>query len=154
MSQTPNPAASAGNPLKNVAVQNQDHPAFDPNRPNFPIKQAMLTYKGYRASVAYREDDGILFGTVLDLRDTVIFEAESAREVEAAFQGAVDDYLAFCKARGREPDRPYSGRFNLRLKPTLHRAAHLAAAEAEDSMNGFIIQAVQNELERRGITPE
>ena len=84
----------------------------------------------------------------------MIFEAESAREVEAAFQGAVDDYLAFCEERGREPDRPYSGRFNHRLEPTLHRAAHLAAAEADDNLNGFITYAVQNELERRGMTPE
>ena len=66
----------------------------------------MLTYKGYHASVVYREDDGLLFGTVLDLRDTVIFEAESAREVAAAFQGAVDDYISFCKERGLEPDGP------------------------------------------------
>lgn len=68
----------------------------------------MLDYKGYHAKVEVRPDDGPLFGRVLDVRDTVVFEAETAAEVRAAFEGAVDDYLAFCAETGKDPDRSRS----------------------------------------------
>ncbi len=110
----------------------------------------MLTYKGYHAKVEYRPDDRLLFGRVLDLRDTVVFEATSADEVEAAFHGAVDDYLAFCATLGKDPDRPYSGRFNVRLHPDLHRAASLTAEAEDESLNAFVGKAVEHEVARRG----
>jgi predicted HicB family RNase H-like nuclease len=113
----------------------------------------MLTYKGYHARVEYRPDDGLLFGKVIDLRDTVIFEAETAKEVEAAFHAAVDDYLDFCAEIGKDPDRPYSGRFNVRLNPDLHRAAAIAAEDEEESLNAFVGKAIEHEVKRRGLEP-
>ena len=112
----------------------------------------MLSYKGYHATVTYRPDDHLLFGRVLDLGDTVVFEAETAAEVEGAFQGAVDDYLAFCAEIGKDPDRPFSGRFNVRLTPDLHRAAAIAAEAEAESLNHFVRTAIAHEVERRGVT--
>ena len=66
---------------------------------------ATLAYRGYRARAEYRPDDGIFLGHVLGLRDTVVFEAGSTEELEAAFRGAVDDYLAFCAEIGKEPEQ-------------------------------------------------
>lgn len=111
----------------------------------------MLTYKGYHASVEYHPEDGLLFGRVLDVRDTVIFEVEQASEVEQAFHGAVDDYLDFCSETGKDPDRPYSGRFNIRLDPKLHRAAALAAENDRDSLNSFVGKVIEQEVKRRGL---
>lgn len=109
----------------------------------------MLTYKGYHAQVEFRSDDQILRGRVLDLNDTVVFEVETAAEVQSAFKGAVDDYVDFCAQIGKDPDRPYSGRFNVRLAPPLHRAASLFAEDTNQSLNNFVAVAVQNEVERQ-----
>ena len=111
----------------------------------------MLDYKGYHAKVEYRPDDNLLFGRVLDLGDTVVFEAERASDVESAFHGAVDDYLDFCAEIGKDPDRPFSGRFNVRLGPDLHRAAAIAAESEAESLNHFVQTAIAHEVERRGI---
>ena len=113
----------------------------------------MLSYKGYHAKVEYRPDDNLLFGRVLDLGDTVVFEAETAAEVQAAFEGAVDDYLAFCAEIDKSPDRPFSGRFNVRLTPDLHRAAAIAAEAEDESLNHFVRTAVAHEVERRNAAP-
>ena len=113
----------------------------------------MLDYKGYHATVEYRPDDTLLFGRVLDLNDAVVFEAETAAEVRAAFEGAVDDYLAFCAEIGKDPDRPFSGRFNVRLTPDLHRAAAIAAEAEDESLNHFVRTAVAHEVERRSEAP-
>ncbi len=112
----------------------------------------MLDYKGYHAKVEYRPDDHLLFGRVLDLGDTVVFEVERAADVESAFQTAVDDYLDFCAEIGKDPDRPFSGRFNVRLKPDLHRAASVAAEAQAESLNHFVQTAIAHEVERRGLS--
>lgn len=109
----------------------------------------MLSYNGYHATVEFLSDDGLLRGRVLDLRDTVVFEVEHAAEVEAAFRAAVDDYVAFCAEVGRTPERPYSGRFNVRLEPDLHKRAALAAETRAQSLNAFVQEAIRNEIDRR-----
>ena len=70
----------------------------------------MLTYKGYTGSVTLDEDAGIFHGEVLDLKDVITFQGTSVDELQQAFQASVDDYLAFCHARGEEPDKPFSGK--------------------------------------------
>ncbi len=51
-------------------------------------------------------------------------------ELKKAFQDSVDDYLAFCKERGEEPEKPFSGQFVVRAEPELHRAVVTAAKRA------------------------
>jgi predicted HicB family RNase H-like nuclease len=111
----------------------------------------MLTYKGYHATVEFRPDDGLLYGRVLDLSDTVVFEVQNASDVQSAFEGAVDDYLDFCAEIGKDPEKPYSGRFNVRLPSNLHRAAAVAAEEHQESLNAFVGKAIKHEVERRGL---
>lgn len=63
----------------------------------------MLEYKGYLATID--ADDGTFTGRVAGLRDVITFEGQSFAEVEQAFRDSIEDYLAFCAARGEEPDR-------------------------------------------------
>lgn len=60
-----------------------------------------LTYKGYDATVEYDEGASLFCGSVADTRDGIYFETESPDDVDAAFHEAVDDYLAFCEAKGK-----------------------------------------------------
>ncbi len=64
-----------------------------------------MTYKGYEALVQYDEDAEIRHGEVMNLRDVVTFQGSSAGELEQAFAGSVEDYLAFCEKRGEEAGR-------------------------------------------------
>ena len=109
----------------------------------------MLTYKGYHAVTEYREDDRIIFGQVLNLTDTIVFEARSADEVEPAFHGAVDDYLDFCERLGKKPEKAYSGRFNVRIEPDVHRDAALLARASGGSLNDMVKEALKREVNRR-----
>ena len=40
----------------------------------------------------------------------------------------VADYEEWCRGRGKEPERPYSGNLTLRMPPELHRRVAEAAA--------------------------
>lgn len=102
----------------------------------------MITHKGYSAKIEFDEDDRVLHGRILGIRDVVTFEADSVDDAITAFRESVEDYLAFCKERNKEPEKPFSGKFNLRIDPELHRGISLLAAANDMSMNTWAIQAI------------
>jgi predicted HicB family RNase H-like nuclease len=58
--------------------------------------------------------------------------------LKAAFRESVDDYHDFCASRGEAPDKPYSGRFLLRVDPSLHRRLAELSADEGESLNNWI----------------
>src|SRR6202040_203147 len=81
----------------------------------------VLEYKGYFGTV--EADDGIFAGRVSGLRDVITFEGATFADVEQAFHDSTDDYSAVGAERGEPPDRPYSGKIQLRVSPEPHRRA-------------------------------
>lgn len=105
-----------------------------------------LTYKGYYAKPEYSAEDGILFGKIEDIADLVTFEAESAADIEQEFHDAVDDYLQTCKELGKEPEKKYSGSFNVRISPSLHKELARYAREHDSSLNEAVGKAIDGFL--------
>ena len=104
-------------------------------------------YRGYSARVSIDEAQGILHGEVLGILDVVTFQGATVEELVTAFHESVDDYLAYCKQRGEEPAKPYSGRFVLRMPPKLHRSVAVVAKKHDVSMNDWIVAAIERSLE-------
>ncbi len=102
-----------------------------------------MTHKGYAARIEYSDEDGCFVGRVAGIRDIIGFHGSSVDELRAAFREAVDFYLESCAERGETPDKPFSGRFNVRVPPPLHRAAALAAAREGVSLNVFVERAIE-----------
>lgn len=107
-----------------------------------------MEYKGYAARVVFDEEAGVLFGEVEGLRDVVTFESTNINELETAFRDSVDDYLAMCAERGEEPEKPYSGKFLVRVDPRLHREIAMAAALSGKSLNAFTSELLKSWLQR------
>lgn len=103
----------------------------------------MLNHKGYTGRVEFDDESGLLHGEVLDLRDVITFQGRSVEELESAFRDSIDDYLAFCKERGEEPDKPFSGRLMLRLAPDLHRKVYVRAQHEGKSLNQWIADKLE-----------
>lgn len=97
----------------------------------------VMTYKGYTGTVEYSEDDGVLFGRLAGIEDSISYEGESVKELRESFQGAVDDYLAHCQGMGKMPNRPYSGKFTLRLDPAIHARLAAQARAMGKSLNQY-----------------
>ena len=113
----------------------------------------MEDYKGYSASISLDEKQDVFHGEVMGITDVVTFEGKTPEELRKAFHDSVDDYLAFCAEREEKPDKPYSGRFVLRLSPELHRQAAVSAKRADMSMNEWIVALVEKSLEERPLSP-
>lgn len=58
----------------------------------------------------------------------------------------LDDYLEHCRERGIEPQRPYSGDLRVRPGAELHRKAAAAALAHDQSLNSFLIHAVEKAI--------
>lgn len=107
--------------------------------------KSLMQYKGYHGSVEYTDEDGALFGKVQFVRALISYEGKDVRALRADFVAAVDDYLAACKKRGQEPERPFKGSFNVRVGRTLHRRLALAAARRGVSLNQLITEALERD---------
>lgn len=101
-----------------------------------------FTYKGYNGAVEVDSKAGILFGRVLDLDAVLTFEAETVRDAEQAFRDTVDEYLAWCVERGKQPEKPFSGKLVLRIAPDVHRDAVIAATRDRKSLNTWLADVV------------
>ena len=100
----------------------------------------MLEYKGYSGRVEFDDEAGLFHGEVLDTRDVITFQGQSVSELENAFRDSIDDYLDFCRERGEPPEKPFSGRFMVRMPPELHRQLYLEAKRDGKSLNQLIAE--------------
>jgi predicted HicB family RNase H-like nuclease len=103
----------------------------------------MMNYKGYAAKVEFDDEAMIFHGEVIGIKDVVTFQGKSIKEIERSFHGSVDDYLDLCKGRGEEPDKPFSGRFVVRVSPEIHRKVYVSAKKSGQSINAWLNKNLQ-----------
>lgn len=98
----------------------------------------MMTYKGYSGSVRFDDEAEIFHGEVFGLRDVVTFQGTTVDELKTAFEDSINDYLEFCEETGDPPDKPFSGKFLLRIDPKLHRRLYELSANEGESLNSWL----------------
>ena len=102
-----------------------------------------MKYKGYEAIIEYDEEDRLFVGRVINTKDLIVFDGLSVDELEQSFHTIIDEYLADCQALNKTPDKPFSGRFNLRVSSDLHRKVAVEASKQGISLNTFVEQTLQ-----------
>ena len=107
----------------------------------------MMEYKGYQAAVRFDYEAGVFHGKVVDIRDVIFFEGTSVDQLIEEFHFSIDDYLAVCAERGREPDKPFSGRIPVKVSSKLHRAATAAAKAEGKSLNAWVAEAIERAMQ-------
>jgi len=100
-------------------------------------------HKGYIGTVEIDFESDTLHGSVIGVRDVITYEGNSPTQLEEAFKDSLDDYLAFCEEQGDIPEKPYSGKFNLRISPELHKELAYEAATKGKSLNSYIKEVLQ-----------
>lgn len=101
-----------------------------------------MEYRGYHAQVEYDADDNLFVGHVLDIADSLNFHATSVDELTQTFRQSVDNYLELCAKIGKTPEKAYSGTFNVRVSPELHRRLSLEAAQEGVTLNKVVENAL------------
>ena len=107
------------------------------------MKSDMMKYKGYKATIAYDEEDKIFVGEVFGVSDSLNFHGYSIDELETSFHDCIDNYLELCAKIGKEPQKEFSGSFNVRTTPALHAQAAEYGAENGYSLNQVVSMAIE-----------
>ncbi len=106
----------------------------------------MLKYKGYSGVVEYDAIGKIFTGEVIGLRSVVTFQGRTPEELESSFQDSIELYLDMCKEDGIHPEKPYSGRFNIRISSELHREIVQKAAVERKSLNEWVAEVLEKSV--------
>jgi len=108
----------------------------------------ILKYNDFIATVKYSEDDEAFIGRIEGINSVVSFEGQSVEELKLAFKEAVKSYLDFCNRKGiLEPQKSYTGVFNVRIDADLHRRAAIAAKTHGNTLNAFVKKSIERNLE-------
>ena len=108
-----------------------------------------MRYKDYRAVISYDEEDRIFVGEVFGISDSLNFHGRSIDELEEAFHDSVENYLDLCRKIGKNPQKEYSGTFNVRTTPALHERAAEYAANNGITLNQVVSRAMETFLKKQ-----
>jgi len=102
-----------------------------------------IEYKGYVGSVELDTDRNVLRGEVINIDDVVTYEGSTVSDLIKEFHKSIKVYLEFCRKRGEQPNKPYSGRFLVRITPDLHREVSMAALTSGKSLNSWVSESLE-----------
>ena len=105
-----------------------------------------LHYRGYTGSVRFSEEDAVFHGKVIGIKALISFEGDSVNAIIDDFHKAVDDYLDFCTAKGKKPEKSFKGTFNVRINADLHRKLALTASDRGVSLNTLVEDAIRQSM--------
>ena len=109
----------------------------------------VMNYKGYTGKITSVDEKQSLFhGEIADINDVVTFEGKNLAQLLKAFHESVEDYLSFCAEEDEQPEKPYSGKFLVRITPELHRRAAMAAKRNALSLNAWVASAISEYLKK------
>ena len=103
----------------------------------------MIEYKGYRGVVEFDSELGQFHGRVVNMRNVISFYGSSVDELREEMATSVDTYLKVCAEKEIDPERPFSGKFMVRISPEVHRAVAQLAAAGGQSMNEWISETIE-----------
>ena len=109
-----------------------------------------MEYKGYLGKVEIDDEACILHGEIINIRDVITFEGQNVAELQQAFRDSVEDYLEFCAQRGENPEKPFSGKFVVRLPVELHRKVYVKARLSDKSLNSWVTEVLTAAVHEQG----
>jgi len=102
-----------------------------------------LSYKGYLGRFEYDPEADIFHGDVLHLSDAITFQGRSIDELKKAMAESLEDYFELCAEVGKQPQKPFSGNFNVRIPPETHQRIAARAARDGISLNKWVAKALE-----------
>lgn len=110
---------------------------------------ASMEYKGYIAVLELDGEKGVFHGSVVNTRDVITFQGSSVEELRREFEASVDFYLEVSARHNREPEKPASGKFVVRIAPEMHRELIKLAARESKSLNTVVRETLQERVQQQ-----
>ena len=108
--------------------------------------QTTISWNGYIATIEYDPSIRKFHGIVQNANSLITFYGSSVDELEREFAMSMTEYFKICKQKGKRPDKPYSGRFNVRLQPRLHGEIAATAIREGKSLNQWVTETLEQSI--------
>lgn len=107
------------------------------------MSQKLLRHRGYQGTVEVDFDKGCLYGKVLFIKSLITYAGATPDELKASFEQEVDEYIADCEALNVEPEKPFSGTFQIRCSAELHKELSSEALNSGVSFNKYVVALLE-----------
>lgn len=97
--------------------------------------QNTMTIDGHQAVIAFDPEIQMFRGEFLGLNGGADFYAQDVKGLQREGKISLKVFLDACTEDGVEPRKSFSGKFSLRVDPSIHEAAAIAAAAHGKSLN-------------------
>ena len=108
---------------------------------------SLMTVNGFHAKIEYDPELDMFRGEILGLSGGADFFGKNPKELRMEFKKSLKVYLDVCREQGIEPRRSYSGKFNLRISPSLHERLAIVAQAEGKSINAVAQEALEQRVE-------
>lgn len=98
----------------------------------------LMTFGSYKALITYDPDINLFRGEFIGLNGGADFYADNITDLKKEGKTSLKVFLDMCKEKGITPKKPYSGRFNVRVSPSIHERAVIAACAENKSLNQWV----------------
>ncbi|HHW7568061.1 TPA: type II toxin-antitoxin system HicB family antitoxin [Mannheimia haemolytica] len=106
----------------------------------------IMDINGYKAVIAYDPETELFRGEFIGLNGGADFYADNVIQLKKEGELSLNIFLELCREKGIEAFKQYSGKFNVRLSPELHKAAVIAATAENLSLNEWINQTLEKSV--------
>jgi predicted HicB family RNase H-like nuclease len=70
-----------------------------------PMLTDTLSYKEYNAEISFDDSADEFHGRVIGINDVIDFYGQTPANLKQEFQNSIDEYLDWCQAESKEPDK-------------------------------------------------
>ena len=95
----------------------------------------IMEINGYKAIIKYDPSIDEFRGEFIGLNGGADFYATNIKDLHAEGEISLKVFLEMCREEGINPHKEYSGKFNLRVPPTLHAEVAAKAVAEGKSLN-------------------
>ena len=106
--------------------------------------QNTMTIDGHQAVITFDPEIQMFRGEFLGLNGGADFYAKDVNGLQREGKISLKVFLDACAEDGVEPRKRFSGKFSLRVDPSTHEAAAIAAAAHGKSLNQWAEDALRN----------
>ncbi len=106
----------------------------------------VLELDGYKAKIEFDPELEQFRGEILGLNGSADFYGTSLSVLKKEFRNSLNVFLEVCNEKGIDPKREYSGKFNLRIPPKLHRKIATKAVSDDKSINQWVVEVLQRSV--------
>lgn len=106
----------------------------------------IMELEGYKAKIEYDAELDQFRGEILGLNGGADFYGDNPEQLRAEFKNSLDVFLEVCEEKGINPHKEFSGKFNLRIRPILHKKVAEQASAESKSINQYISDLIEHSI--------